>query len=403
MAEYKYTARNLLTNKITKSTSEAVSERALYNSLKSQGYLLIEAKSKEGKSLFESDKVKSKDRVLFARQLSTLINAGLPLVQALNSVNEQTDSKPLKKILSRIIKNVEGGKALSKSLEEFPKVFNNIFINMVAAGEASGTLDKSLDRLATQQEKDAAIVKKIRGAMTYPILVIVVMIAVMTFMIVSVVPQIKVLYTSIAGASLPVETRVLLSIEGFVVNFWWLVILALLALGIFLYNWIKTKSGKKILDKAKLKIPILGPLFQKLYMARFSRTSSTLVGAGVPLLQVLQITAESVNNYYVSNSILEAAKKVKTGKSLGDTLKGDPYFLPLVPSVIKIGEQSGTIQAMLEKSAVYYEGIVDDTINNVSALIEPVMMILLGIVAIIIVLAVLLPIYSLAGSSALQG
>lgn len=403
MPLYKYTARNLQTNKIVKSTLQASSQKDVFELLKKQGYITTEIKEQNEKSgLLNSKKVKTKDRVLFARQLSTLINAGLPLVQSLNSVNEQTSSKSLKAIITEITKEVEGGKTFSKVLEKYPKVFNRIFINMIEAGETSGTLDKSLDRLATQQEKDANIIRKIRGAMIYPALIIVVMIAVVSFMIVKVVPQISILYTTFPGAKLPIETRVLMSLANVIKSYWWIIILILVLGTIFLSRWVKTESGKKVIDAIKFKIPVFGQLFKKLYMARFSRTASTLIEAGVPLLQVLQISSESVSNYYIARSIRNASEKVKSGKSLGDTLKGDPYFLPLVPNVIKIGEESGTTSEMLNKSADYYEKEVEDAVANISSLIEPVMMILLGAVAIVIVLAILLPIYGLAGSGALN-
>lgn len=404
MSKFNYTARDLKSNQLIKAQIDTSTEEEAAKIIAKQGLVPIEIKSADKLNITDRmQKVKAKDKVLFARQLSTLINAGLPLVQALRSVDEQTASKQLKIVIDEIIKDVEGGKAFSKSLSKHPKVFNKVFINMVAAGEASGTLDTALSRLATQQEKDANIIGKIRGAMIYPALIIVVMIVVVSFMIVKVVPQIQVLYTSFPGASLPIETKIMLFLANFIKAFWWLIIILAIVLGIFLSRWVKTTSGIKFFDELKLKTPPFSKLFQKLYMARFSRTGSTLVGAGVPLLQVLQITSESVNNYYVSNSILKAADKVKGGKSLGDSLKNDPYFLPLVPSVIKIGEQSGTLEDMLAKAADYYEKEVEDTITNISSLIEPVMMIALGVVAIIIVLSILLPIYGLAGSGAING
>ena len=403
MPSYKYVARNVQTNQIVKSKLQASSQKDVYELLKKQGYVVSEINEENEKSeIFKSKKVKTKDRVLFARQLSTLINAGLPLVQALNSVIEQTTSKTLKKVITEVTKEVEGGKTFSKCLQKYPKVFNKIFINMIAAGELSGTLDRSLDRLATQQEKDANIVSKIRGAMIYPALIVFVMIAVVSFMVVKVVPQISVLYTSFPGTKLPIETRILMSVANVIKSSWLIILLIFIAGIIVLLRWIKTESGTKFIDAVKLKTPAFGKLFQKLYMDRFSRTSSTLLEAGVPLLQVLQITSESVSNYYVARSIRNASDQVRVGKSLGDTLKGDPYFLPLVPNVIKIGEESGTTSEMLAKSADFYEKEVEDTVANISSLIEPVMMILLGGVAIIIVLAVLLPIYGLAGSGAIN-
>ncbi len=405
MLSYSYTARNAKTGELIKSLVEAQNEKAVASMLISQGLSPIEIKKESSKLTSKIkflNRVRAKDRVLFARQLSTLINAGLPLIQALRSVTEQTTSKPLKSILIKIITSVEGGQALSVGLSNFPDTFNKVFINLISAGETSGTLDKALERIAFQQEKDADIASKIRGAMTYPVIVIVIMIAIVIFMLVKVLPQVKLLYISFPGATLPIETRLLLDASNFITSLWWLFIIIIVGLIVSTNIWRKTSSGRKFFDTLKIDLPPFKTLFRKLYMARFSRTASTLVGAGVPLLQVLDITSKSVVNVLVERSINKAAEKVKGGKSLGDALTGDPYFLPLVPNMLKIGEESGSMQDMLEKTAVYYEQEVDQAIKNISSIIEPVMMVLLGIMALIIVAAVLLPIYGLAGSGAIN-
>jgi type IV pilus assembly protein PilC len=274
---------------------------------------------------------------------------------------------------------------------------------MIAAGEASGTLDKALERLALQQEKDAEIISKVRGAMIYPIIVLVVMIGVVGFMITSVLPQVKVLYDGLPGAKLPAITQVLLSISNFVIHFWWLVILILGALIFGGSRYARTGPGKLIVDKLKMRMKPFGPLFHKMYMARFARTGTTLVASGVPLIQVLEITGTAVNNVHIEASVKRAIEKVKGGKALSDSLQGDPNFLELVPNMLRIGEQSGSMEQMLAKVADYYEKEVEDQIKSISTIIEPVLMVILGIVALIIVAAVLLPIYGLAGSSALGG
>ncbi len=349
-----------------------------------------------------SKRIKAKEKVMFARQLSTLMNAGLPLAQSLRNIEDQTKNKNFKVIIVDIIASIEAGQSLSQSMEKFPKVFNKVTVNLVAAGEASGTMDASLERIANQLEKESDITSKIRGAMIYPIVVILVMIAVLVFMLVKVVPQIKILYTSFPGTSLPIETRVLLDISNNIIRNWWIIILVGGLLIVFLARWIRTKSGTRFIDSLKLNMPPFKNLFRMIYMARFSRTAATLMGAGVPLLSVLDVVSESVDNYQISQSIKKAAEKVKGGKSLGDILSNDPNFLPLVPSMIKIGEKSGSIEAMLNKSADYYEKEVDIIISSISTIIEPVMIVLLGIVAMIIVAAILLPIYSLAGSGAIS-
>ena len=270
---------------------------------------------------------------------------------------------------------------------------------MVAAGETSGTLDTGLERLADQQEKDADILSKVRGAMIYPAIVLMVMALVVGFMVVKVLPQVQNIYATLPGVSLPLETRILLGVSHFVINFWWLVII-LIVIAIFGSRYAsRTDIGRSIIDKIKMKTWPFGPLFMKLYMARFSRTATTLVGSGVPLLQVLDITAEAVDNVHIANSLKKAEDKVKGGKALSDAITNDPNFLELVPNMIRIGEQSGALETMLEKIANYYEKEVDNEIKTISTIIEPVLMIVMGIVAITVVAAVLLPIYGLVNQS----
>jgi type IV pilus assembly protein PilC len=406
MLNYQYTARNPATGEQVKATVEADSEAAAAKLISGQGLVPVEIRlGSAGGSLLGrlTNRVPAKDRVLFSRQLSTLINAGLPLLQALRSVNQQTPNKALKVVLSQIISNVEGGATLSGSMAKHPRVFNQVYISLIAAGETSGTLDAALERLAIQQEKDADLNSKIRGAMTYPIIVLLVMIGVVGFMVVKVLPQVKVLYQGLSGATLPLVTRILLAVSDFIIGYWWVVIVVLVGLAFFTTRWARTGPGKLVVDKVKMRAGPVGKLFMKVYMARFARTGSTLVASGVPLLQVLTITSTAVNNVHIENSIKRAIEKVKGGKSLADSIENDPNFLPLVPNMLRIGEQSGSIEQMMSKVADYYEKEVDTEVANISSIIEPVMMVLLGVVAFIIVAAVLLPIYGLAGNSNFTG
>jgi len=402
MLNYQYTARNPATGQQVKAQVQADSEAAAAKLISQEGLVATDIHLMDaGRGALGSltNRVSAKDRVLFSRQLSTLINAGLPLLQALRSVNEQTTSKPLKVVLAKIITDVEGGSTLSAAMAKHPRVFNQVFISLVAAGETSGTLDATLDRLAIQQEKDADLASKVRGALTYPVIVVVVMIAVVGFMVVKVLPQVKLLYNGVQGVTLPLVTRILLSISDFTVKYWWVVLLAVILLIFFSTRWARTGPGKEFVDKFKMRGWPIGRLFMKMYMARFTRTGSTLVASGVPLLQMLDITSNAVNNVHIQRAILGAAEKVKGGKSLATALEGDPNFLPLVPNMLKIGEQSGSIEQMMGKTADYYEKEVDNEIAAVSSIIEPVMMVMLGVVALIIVAAVLLPVYGLAGNS----
>lgn len=401
MLSYSYTARDTATGKKIKAEVQADNIQAATKLIQAQGYtpidIVVSGSSNPLSNLM--NKVKTKDKILFSRQLSTLINAGLPLVQSLRTVAGQTQSKPLKTVITAIIADVEAGSALSKALEKHPKVFNQIYVSLVAAGETSGTLDRALERLAAQQEKDAEIMGKVKGAMVYPIIVLVVMVGVVGFMIVKVLPQVEVLYEGMPGAQLPFITRSLLSLSHALISFWWVAIILLVIAIVFTSRWSRTIAGKRTVDTLKMHAWPVAPLFMKLYMARFARTGATLIASGVPLLQVLEITAEAINNVNIGDAIKRASEKVKGGKALSEVLTGDPNFLPLVPDMLKIGEQSGAMEDMMLKTADYYEKEVDEQIKSVSTIIEPVLMVILGVFAFVIVAAVLLPVYGLAGKS----
>jgi len=406
MLTYTYTAKNTKTGEVTTAEVEATDEQAAAKVLMNRGLSPVDIQLKKeqtGVLARYRNRIKTKEKVIFARQLSTMINAGLPLVQSLNTVRGQTKNKVMKNVISTVVTDVEAGSNFADALARHPRVFNNIFISLVAAGEASGTLDKSLERLANQQEKDAEIVSKVRGAMVYPFIVILVLIGVVIFMMTTVLPEVENLYKSLPGAKLPFITKLLLAVANFIIHYWWLVIIILGASAYFLVRWARTESGRAVVDDLKLKVWPAGPLFAKLYMARFARTASTLVASGVPMIKMLNTTADAVNNVHVADSIHKATEKVKTGKALSDSLKDDPYFLELVPDMIHIGEQSGALQDMLAKVADYYEKEVDEEIKSISTTIEPALMVVVGIIALVVVAAVLLPIYSLAGNNALSG
>lgn len=400
MLTYTYTAQDPASGRKVKSTVEADSEQSAAKLIRAEGLVptdITVSKAQGLAILGKLNKVRSKDKVLFSRQLATLLNAGLPLVQSLRNVNNQTESKPMKIIIARVITDVEAGSALAKAMEKHPDVFNQIYISLIAAGEASGTLDKALERLADQQEKDADIVSKVRGAMIYPLIVLVVMMAVVVFMLVKVLPQVQTLYSETgSGVQLPLITQILLALSNAVIKYWWAFLIFVAVVVVFTSRWTRTLGGRRVIDKLKMHVWPIGPLFMKMYMARFARTGTTLVASGVPLIQTLAITARSVGNVYVEDSITRATEKVKAGKSLGQSLEGDPNFLELVPNMLKIGEQSGSMEQMLGKAADYYEKELDNEIKAIQTIIEPVMMVLMGLVAFTIVAAVLLPIYNLA-------
>ncbi len=397
MKKFIYEARDQVNNKIVKSTVQADSESEAGKLLMKQGFVPFNIKEQgDEKDLFSSllGRITVKDKIVFTRQLATLIGAGLPLSQSLHTVLDQTENKKMQSIIQEITAMVEGGKSLSDSFAKYPKVFDPVFLALVSAGEASGTLDAALQRVANQQEKDADTMSKIKGALTYPFIVLFVIGGVIAFMLFTVVPQVEKLYHDLKR-ELPFLTKIMVDSAAFLSKFWWIVLIAVAVGGFFLVQFLRTESGAKVLDAFKLKVPVFGKMFQKLYMARFARTGQTLLSSGVTMLSVLKITSEAVNNSIIKDSIAKAAEKVKGGKALSVAIADQAYILSLVPQMISIGEQSGHIEDMMGKLAQIYEDDLDQQVRTISTAIEPVLMVVLAIVAGGMVAAILLPIYSL--------
>jgi type IV pilus assembly protein PilC len=397
MRKFNYQARDAATNKIVKATVQAESETSAAKLLIAQGFtpLNITEIDENGRGISRiRGRITTKDRIIFTRQLATLIGAGLPLSQSLHTVLEQTENKRLQGVIEDIVASVEGGKSLHESFSKHPEVFDKVFLALIAAGEASGTLDDAMRRIAAQQEKDAAMMSKIKGAMTYPLIVLVVIFGVMAFMLFTVVPQVEKLYRDLKK-TLPFLTQIMVWAADFATNFWWVLIIVFVALGYFARQYLKTESGIKFVDTLKLNAPLFGPMFRKLYMARLTRTGQTLLSTGVPMLDMLRITSEAVNNTIIARSIDRAAEKVKGGKALSAALQPEDHILPFVPQMIKIGEQSGKIDDMLGKTAQVYEDELDEQIKTISTAIEPLLMVVLAVMAGGMVGAILLPIYNL--------
>lgn len=403
MLNFVYTARDTASGKLIKATVQAESERTAAKLLMSRNLVPLDIRPESDKKGLAAllDRVGTKDKVIFTRQLATLINAGLPLAQSLHTVQEQTNNKKLKVVTQDIISSVEGGSSLADAFSKHKDVFSDLFIALVASGEVSGTLDKSLERIANQQEKDAEIISKVRGAMVYPAIVLFVIVGVVIFMLTTVVPQIENLYINLKR-ELPFLTAVMVVVARFLASYWWLVLIAI-GVGIyFLRRYLQTDGGRRTADTLKLNLPMFGDLFRKLYMARFTRTGETLLISGVPMLEMMRITARAVGNVLVAEGVMRASEKVKSGKSLSSSLKSEPYVTSLVPQMISIGEQSGSIDGMMGKAATFYENELDTTIRSISTAIEPILMVVLAVVAGGMVAAILLPIYSLIGAGGIK-
>ncbi len=400
MLTFYYEAKDRATNKRIKSTVQADTEAVAYKLLIDQGYTptkLTEQGKNQGMLGGITNRITTKDRVVFSRQLATLIGAGLPLSQSLHTVVDQTDNPRMKSVAQDILTSVEGGKSLAESFSKHPDVFDTVFIALVEAGEASGTLDKALERIATQQEKDAEMMGKIRGAMIYPAIVLVVILGVMIFMLFTIVPQVEKLYEDL-NQELPFISQIMVGTADILIRFWWLVLPIMAGLIYFGVQYFKTDGGRRTSDTLKLNAPLFGPLFRKLYMARFTRTGATLLSTGVPMLDALEICSKAVNNSYIAEAITRASEKVKNGKGLAESLENEDYILKLAPQMIGIGEKSGRVDEMMSKTATVYENELDSAIRAISTIIEPVLMVVLAIVAGGMVGAILLPIYQLVGN-----
>lgn len=400
MKKFSYEARDQATDEIAKATVQANSENAAAKLLIEQGFTPLNIKEiKEEENIFTrlSNRITTKDKIVFTRQLATLISAGLPLTESLYTALEQTQNKRLQSVIQDVTSSVEGGKTLVDSFSKFPDVFDSVFLAIVGAGEISGTLDKSLVRIANQQEKDAAIMNKIKGALTYPIIVLFVIFGVMGFMLFTVVPQVEKLYKDLRK-TLPFVTQIMVDVSTFVGNFWWLVLIVAGVGVYFLLQFLKTEAGIKIVDSFKINVPIFGGMFRKLYMARLMRTGQTLLCTGVSMLDTLGISGKAVDNVVIEANVKNVIEKVKGGKALSIAMQAEDYILPLVPQMIKIGEQSGRIDEMMGKTAQVYEDELDEQIRTISTAIEPILMVVLAVMAGGMVAAILLPIYSLVNN-----
>lgn len=402
MLNFTYKARDMASNKIVKSTVQAESEGEAGRLLMERNLvpLSIEPEGQKAGLLDKiQNRVTTKDKVVFTRQLATLINAGLPLAQSLHTVQEQTTNKRLKAVVQDIISSVEAGSTLAKAFEKHD-MFSELFIALIASGEVSGTLDNALERIANQQEKDAEIANKVRGAMVYPGIVLLVMVGVVVFMLTSVVPQIENLYQSL-NKELPLLTKIMVGAATVLTKYWPILLIVVVGGIFYLRRYSKTPSGKRQFDGLKLKLPMFGRLFSILYMARFTRTGETLLISGVPMLEMLRIAGRSVGNIPVQEALARTGEKVKSGKSLASSLKNEDLILSLVPQMISIGEQSGSVDGMMGKAATFYENELDDAIKAISTSIEPILMVLLAVVAGGMVGAILFPIYSLVGNNSI--
>lgn len=345
-------------------------------------------------------KVKTDALVMFTRQLSAMVSAGVPLLRALSSLEEHAESPALKKILATIIKDVESGSPIADALEKHPSTFNAVYVNMVRAGEAAGILDDILKRLALQQEKSASIRKKVKSAMTYPTVLMVITILAFFGLMLFVIPQIGTIIQDMGGpdAELPGLTRAMLAISAFMIGYWYIVFPAIGGSIYGLLRYIKTPGGKKQFDTIILKTPPVKGIIRKVAVAQFTRTFSALMGAGVAVIEALTVSSRAIGNTVYGDAIARAAEEVKNGKPLSKIIEEDPLFPPIVAQMLLVGEETGQTDVVLVKVADFYEEEVDVAIDGISSIIEPVMIVVMGGMVGVIAASVMMPIAGMSQS-----
>jgi type IV pilus assembly protein PilC len=396
MPVFQYTVRDATGNMRT-GTSEAENQEILKRRLQEQGFVVSDVKqTAAGKKKTGGGfgRVKLKDLSIFCRQFSTMIDAGVSLVRALDVLGEQTQNSKLKRILREIQTEVESGQTLSKSMAKYPNVFSNLFIGLVRAGEVGGVLEEALQRLSHFLEKDMELRRKVKAALTYPVIVVFVAIAIVMGLCTFIVPKFVELFRDLGVKELPWMTQVLVDFSDFMLHKWWVLILIVVAIFFSFKYFYSTKIGKRVLDRVKLKVPVFGPLGHKVCLARFSRTLSTLLVSGVPILQAMETVAGTVGNEIISEAIMNARARIREGDRINDPLEKSRMFPPMVVHMISIGEESGALDQMLSKIAEFYEAEVEASLQSLTSAIEPVMIVLLGVCVGFIVIAMFAPLLS---------
>ena len=376
---------------------EAADQQAASVALMDRGLMVLSLRSSAGRKAGrkrQQGKVKSQDLVVFTRQLATMMDAGLPLVQSLTALEEQTDSLVLKSVLGDTTARVEQGNAFSEALAEHPKVFNKLYVSMVSAGETGGLLAEILDRLASYLESTARLKKKVKSAMSYPVIVCFISLSIALFLIVKIIPVFGGIYKDF-GAALPMPTQILINISDVVRAYFVLVVAAGAGLAFALAKLKRTRQGTAIWDRAKLRMPVIGKLVHKIAISRFSRTFAALLRSGVPILETLRIVGQSAGNTVVETAVEKTAASIERGDNLAVAMGQHPIFPPMLVRMVSAGEQTGKVDVMLEKISDFYDEEIEATLSGLTSLIEPLLIVFLGVVVGSIVICMFLPIFKL--------
>ena len=400
-ATFAYKVRDK-SGKVREGTLEGSSRSAVVSALRERGMVPLKVEEQSASALQMeikipglSDRIKGKEIAIFARQFATMVNSGLSLIRTLTILEEQTENKALGRVVGEVRADVEKGSSLSAAMEKHPKVFSELFVAMIKAGEVGGVLDETLDRLADMMEAAHALRSKVKSAMEYPVVVLLLVVSIVFAMLTFVVPMFEGMYAELGG-DLPVPTKLLIA-AGNILKQWWYIVFLLTGAGIYAFRrYIQTDAGRGQWDAMKLKFPIFGKLIGKTALSRFSRSLSVLSRSGVPILSALEIVAQTSGNRVMANAIDDVMASVKRGESLAAPLDQHSVFPPMVSQMMTVGEETGALDEMLAKVADFYDREVDDTVAALTSLIEPLLIIVLGITVGGILIALYLPMFNVA-------
>jgi type IV pilus assembly protein PilC len=396
MAVYVWAAQGRA-GEMKKGETEAINEAAVRTQLRRQGLKPTRVKEKP-KDLLEmiplKGRVKSKDVVIFSRQFSTMISAGLPLIQCLDILATQEQNKTFSRVIRTIKEDIEGGSTLSDALRKHPKVFDDLFINMISAGEAGGILDTILNRLAVYLEKSMKLKRKVKGAMTYPAVVLGMSVAIITLLLVKVVPVFQSIFAGM-GRELPFVTQTLINLSSFVTENSLYILGAIVIMIVALVRFYRTDNGRYLFDRMILKPPVIGSLMRRVAIAKFTRTLSTLISSGVPILDGLEIVSRTSGNKIVEKALMETRKNISEGKTIAEPLAATTVFPPMVVQMIAVGEATGSLDSMLTKIADFYDDEVEVAVAAMTSMLEPLLMVFLGGVVGGMIVAMYLPIFQI--------
>jgi type IV pilus assembly protein PilC len=396
MSLWEYTAKNATTGQIMKGQLEAQTRDDVVSHIRKNRMILVTVREapKQIKLSIGGTSISTRDIVIFTRQFATMINAGLPLVQSLSILAQQTENKALKEVTKAVVFDVEAGNTLADAFAKQPKAFSGLYVNMVAAGEAGGILDTILLRLATFLEKNDALVRKVKSAMIYPGVILSVAVIAISVLLVFVIPVFENLFASVS-MELPLPTRVVIGASDFLTSYWWAV-LGVIVAGVFaVKRWYATPNGRKQFDTLMINAPVIGDVIRKSAVSRFTRTLGTLISSGVSILDGLEITAKTSDNRVIHDAVMESRQSIAGGETIAAPLERSKVFPPMVISMIAVGEQTGGLDEMLSKIADFYDEEVDVAVGALLSLMEPVMIVVLGVIVGGMVVAMYLPIFDM--------